>query len=82
MVGTILVLNGTSSAGKTTLVKTFQALMADVPHVDAGLDRFLFMLPKRYLNDAALWQQVMEPGRSGPIGLQLISGMHRRRVIR
>ncbi|HYF75926.1 MAG TPA: hypothetical protein VD973_02250 [Symbiobacteriaceae bacterium] len=76
MTGTILVLNGTSSSGKTTLLKAFQNLM-DEPYVDAGLDKFLFMLPKRFLNDAGYWQQVMEPTRSGPIGLQLIAGMHR-----
>lgn len=35
------------------------------------------MLPKRYLNDPALWRQVMTPTRSGPIGMQLIAGMHR-----
>ncbi len=46
------------------------------PYLDAGLDKFLFMLPKPYLNQPALWAQVMEPTRSGPVGLRLISGMH------
>lgn len=51
--------------------------MTAEPYLDAGLDKFLFMLPKRYLNEAALWREVMEPTRSGPIGLSLIGGMHR-----
>ncbi len=58
-------------------MKAFQTVADDLPYVDAGLDKFLFMLPKRYLNDPQLWQQVMEPTRSGPIGLNLIGGMHR-----
>jgi hypothetical protein len=43
----------------------FQAMMRDEPYIDAGLDKFLFMLPKRYLNEAALWRQVVEPTRPG-----------------
>jgi chloramphenicol 3-O phosphotransferase len=73
--GTILILNGASSAGKSSLLKAVQATM-EQPYLDAGLDRFLRMLPKRYLSEPALWQQVMEPTRSGPLGLQLIAGMH------
>ena len=47
--GTILLLNGTSSSGKTSLVKALQTLLPE-PFLDAGLDRFLWMLPKRYLD--------------------------------
>jgi chloramphenicol 3-O-phosphotransferase len=48
MPGTIILLNGTSSSGKTTLLKTLQAALPE-PFLDSGLDRFLWMLPKRYL---------------------------------
>lgn len=77
MSGTVLVLNGTSSSGKSSVLRAFQALMEEEPYIDAGLDRFLSMLPKRYLSEAALWQQVMAPTRSGPVGDRLIAGMHR-----
>lgn len=75
--GTVLILNGTSSAGKSTLLRAFQARMPDAPYLEAGLDKFLFMLPKPYLNDPTLWHQVMEPTQSGPVGWSLIQGMHR-----
>lgn len=75
-VGTILILNGTSSSGKSTLLKALQNRLSE-PYLDAGLDKFLWMLPKRYLNDPALWSQVMRPTEAGPVGLALVSGMHR-----
>jgi len=73
--GTIVVLNGTSSSGKTSLVRALQDLL-DEPFLDAGLDRFLWMLPSRYLRPP-LWDEVL--GRAveaGPAGHQLVSGMH------
>ncbi len=75
MPGTILLLNGTSSSGKTTLLKTLQATLTE-PFLDAGLDRFLWMLPKRYL-DRPLWDDVLgQATQAGAIGRQLVSGMH------
>jgi len=74
--GSILILNGTSSAGKSTLLKALQATLPEI-YLDAGLDKFIFMLPRPYLNQPSLWAEVMEPTRSGPVGLRLISGMHR-----
>ncbi len=73
--GTIIVLNGASSSGKTSLVKALQALW-DQPLLDAGLDRFLWMLPPRYL-DRPLWDDVL--GRAveaGATGHHLVLGMH------
>ena len=75
-VGTILILNGTSSSGKSTLLRALQDRLTE-PCLDAGLDKFLWMLPKRYLNDATLWSQVMRPTEAGPVGLTLVAGMHR-----
>lgn len=68
-------LNGASSSGKTSLVKALQALSGQ-PFLDAGLDRFLWMLPARYL-DRPLWDDVL--GRAveaGATGHRLVSGMH------
>jgi chloramphenicol 3-O phosphotransferase len=73
--GTIIMLNGTSSSGKSSLVKALQELLEE-PFLDAGLDRFLWMLPPRYLRPP-LWDEVL--GRAveaGPAGHQLVSGLH------
>ncbi len=41
-----------------------------------GLDRFIFMLPRRYLR-SRLWQDVLGDGsRAGAMGLTLVAGMH------
>ena len=85
--GNIILLNGTSSSGKTSIVKALQEVM-EMPYLDAGIDKFLWMLPSRYLN-TALWHEVYEyvwpeDGRSEglvikacPLGHRLMSGMHR-----
>ncbi len=73
--GTILLLNGTSSSGKTSLVKALQTLLPE-PFLDAGLDRFLWMLPKRYL-DRPLWDDVLGLAtEAGAAGRLLATGMH------
>jgi chloramphenicol 3-O phosphotransferase len=82
--GRILVLNGTSSAGKSTLARILQDRWTG-PLLDAGLDRHLAMLPRRYLG--AAWPEVYryryhddgtiaEIGM-GPVGDRLYRGMHR-----
>ena len=73
--GTIVILNGTSSSGKTSLVRSLQDRL-DVPLLDAGIDRFLWMLPKRYLNPP-LWDDVLgRATEAGATGQVLVSGMH------
>jgi len=73
--GTIIILNGTSSSGKSTLLRELQSALSE-PYLDAGLDRFLWMLPRRYL-DATRWPEVFgQAVRAGPIGLRLVSGIH------
>jgi chloramphenicol 3-O phosphotransferase len=73
--GTILILNGASSSGKTSLLRALQALL-DEPFLDAGIDKFIWMLPKRYL-DRPLWDEVLGLNvRAGLVGHRLFSGMH------
>ena len=72
---TIIFLNGTSSSGKTTLIKVLQTQLQE-PYLDMGIDRFIWMLPKRYL-DRPLWDDVLGKAlQSGSVGLVLFSGMH------
>ena len=74
--GTVILLNGASSSGKTSLVRALQQAF-DEPFLDAGLDRFLWMLPKRYL-EAPLWDDVLGLAtEAGATGHRLVLGMHR-----
>lgn len=71
----IIILNGASSSGKSTLVRELQTVL-DGPWLDAGLDRFLWMLPRRYL-EPPLWDDVMGAAtRAGETGHALVRGMH------
>jgi chloramphenicol 3-O phosphotransferase len=73
--GTIVVLNGASSSGKTSILRALQELMPE-PYLDAGIDKFIWMLPKRFL-DRPLWDEVLGLNlRAGPVGHLLFSGMH------
>ncbi len=73
--GTILILNGASSSGKTTLLRELQNRL-DPPFLETGIDKFIWMLPRRYL-DRPLWDDVLglavQPGETGR---WLFSGMH------
>jgi len=84
--GNIILLNGASSAGKTSILLALQQVL-DTPYLDAGIDKFLWMLPKPYL-DVPLWHDVFEYSwhengdtrelsiQAGPLGHKLMSGMH------
>ncbi|MBN1318868.1 MAG: hypothetical protein JXA42_25530 [Anaerolineales bacterium] len=73
--GKIIILNGTSSSGKTSILKVMQDILNE-PFLEAGIDKFIWMLPKRYL-DRPLWDEVMGLGaEAGPVGHRLVSGMH------
>mgnify|MGYP001214855568 CR=1 FL=1 len=73
--GTLIMLNGASSSGKTTLLEALQDCL-DEPYINAGLDKFLFMLPERYL-ERPLWDDVLGlADRAGGMGHTLVSGMH------
>lgn len=84
--GHIIILNGTSSAGKSTLAKALQTCLAE-PYLHLGIDTVIFALPKRYLYPPH-WHEVFRyhwpPDGStegleieaGPYGHRLISGLH------
>jgi chloramphenicol 3-O phosphotransferase len=75
MASTIIFLNGTSSSGKTSILRSLQTQLPD-PFLDMGIDRFIFMLPKRYL-DRPLWDDVLGKAvQAGTTGMTLFSGMH------
>lgn len=74
--GTIIFLNGTTSSGKSSILGHLQTLLG-APFLDAGIDKFIFMLPARYLNERELWDQVLgHAAYAGPLGHALFSGMH------
>ena len=74
--GTIIILNGASSSGKTSVLLALQKIL-DEPYLDAGIDKFIWMLPKRYL-DRPLWDDVLGLAvQAGSVGHTLVSGMHR-----
>lgn len=75
MDGTVIFINGTSSSGKSSIVRALQDRL-DPPFLDMGIDRFIFMLPRRYLN-RPLWDDVLgKSDHAGAMGQQLFSGMH------
>jgi chloramphenicol 3-O phosphotransferase len=74
--GTIIFLNGTSSSGKTSIVRALQHTFAE-PYLEVGLDKFIWMLPGRYL-ERPLWDDVLGLAtRAGETGHSLVAGMHR-----
>lgn len=73
--GKIIILNGTSSSGKTSLLEVLQTRLAE-PYLNAGIDKFIWMLPKRYL-ERPLWDDVLGLAtKAGAAGHTLFSGMH------
>lgn len=75
MTSTVIFVNGTSSSGKTSIVRALQRRLEE-PFLDMGVDRFIFMLPQRYL-ERPLWDEVLgKADRPGDTGRVLFSGMH------
>ena len=73
--GTIIFLNGTTSSGKSSILGQLQSLFEE-PFLEAGIDKFIFMLPVRYLEFPA-WNEVLgHAAYAGPLGHTLFSGMH------
>jgi chloramphenicol 3-O phosphotransferase len=84
--GRIILINGTSSSGKTTLVRGLQASLPEL-WLEMGIDRFAYALPGRVLGQPTwpqLFRYVRQDGTSaGPftimttvLGQRFISGMH------
>ena len=84
--GRIILINGTSSSGKTTLVRKLQGTLPDL-WLEMGIDRFAYALPGRVqgqLTWPQLFRYVRPHGRldgpfsieTTPLGNRFISGMH------
>jgi chloramphenicol 3-O phosphotransferase len=74
--GKVIFINGSSSSGKTSILRALQILLEE-PYLEAGIDKFIFMLPERYL-DRPLWDEVLGlADRAGATGHALVAGMHR-----
>ena len=74
--GTVIFINGASSSGKTGIMHALQGLLEE-PFLEAGIDKFIWMLPERYL-DRPLWDDVLGlADRAGAAGHGLVRGMHR-----
>ncbi len=88
LAGRVVLLNGPSSVGKTSIAVAFQENAAE-PWLRLGLDTFLEMLPDalRHVRPSAdngfRWHPASDPGEEptritvGPFGHRLVSGMHR-----
>ena len=55
----LILLDGTSSAGKTTLAKAVQDALP-TPYLLLGIDTVVFALPRRYVNESAFWSEVYQ----------------------
>ncbi len=74
MVGAIVVLNGTSSAGKSSIGRALQT-SANGLWLLAGLDAYLDLLGKPVLN--ATWPEILgDPVQPGPVGDDLVRAMY------
>ncbi len=86
--GNIILLNGTSSAGKSTIAQALQSVM-DEPYLHTGVDHFQLAFPPGLVNiqgnlvaEPVGWEVVygddgLHSVRIGPVGRQLIAGMYR-----
>jgi chloramphenicol 3-O phosphotransferase len=87
--GNIILLNGTSSSGKTTIAQALQEVM-ETPYLHTGIDQFLIeRLPKRLIvhsdgiqpATAEGWlvifrDEALSEVRIGPMGYRWIAGMY------
>ena len=79
----IVLLNGPSSSGKTTLGKALQRVLPE-PYLLLGIDTVVFALPGHWLNPP-LWHEVFGYDGSpealtitaGPVGDRLVRALHR-----
>jgi chloramphenicol 3-O phosphotransferase len=72
---TLILLNGVTSSGKSSLLRALQKRLSE-PFLEAGIDKFIFMLPERYLDDP-YWDDVLgQASRAGAHGMRLFGGMH------
>ena len=82
--GRIILINGTSSSGKTTLIKALQRTLPEI-WLEMGIDRFAYALPGRVLGEP-VWPQLFRYVPTGfndgftidttVLGQRFIAGMH------
>jgi chloramphenicol 3-O phosphotransferase len=79
----IVLLNGTSSAGKTSLAKALQRRWPG-PLLAVGIDTVVFALPGRWLDPPGWHEVFVYTGAGddleitpGPLGDRLVAGLHR-----
>ena len=74
--GTILLINGASSSGKTSLLRALQDALEE-PFLEAGLDKIIWMMPERYL-ERPLWDDILGKfDHSGQTGHKMAHALHR-----
>ena len=87
--GTIILLNGTSSAGKTLITKTLQEIL-DGNYIHTGIDHYLQSVPEKFSVTASVIDPPAAEGilwltgndgriteiRLGPVGYRLLRGMY------
>jgi chloramphenicol 3-O phosphotransferase len=89
--GHVVIINGTSSSGKSTIAEALQELMEE-PYLHSGIDHFLKNFPGRivtytdgahaHLAQAEGWLAVINGNeiaevRIGPLGYRILGGMYR-----
>ncbi|MBD3232081.1 hypothetical protein GF322_05505 [Candidatus Dependentiae bacterium] len=88
--GTVIILNGPSSSGKTSIIKAFQAKQ-NTPWLGTGIDHlYVGVIPPHWLDDKPEHKSIMTITKSedkqghpivtavfGPKGQNVIKGMHR-----
>jgi chloramphenicol 3-O phosphotransferase len=84
--GRIILVNGTSSSGKTTLVRGLQRALPEL-WLEMGIDRFAYAIPGR-VNGEPTWPMLFRYARpdgvtdgpfrieTTPLGQRFVSGMH------
>ena len=72
----IIILNGTSSSGKTCIIRALQNSL-EGPYLEAGIDKFIWSLPKRYLDRPLRYQVLGNADKAGTLGHDMVRGMHR-----
>ncbi len=79
----IIILNGVSSVGKSSVVKALQQITAE-PYLDVAMDTFLSMLPERsFGRDGVIFEPVEVEGHrqiiitTGPTAERALRGMRR-----
>lgn len=76
----VVILNGTSSAGKTTLAKAVQRLAAG-PALRVSMDDFLEMMPPRFANDDEAFSFRLLPGAE-PAEVEIGTGSYGEALMR